>query len=83
MTETYQYKKQIVTVGAIQGNQADQTKWERKVAITGSQHVFSLRSRYPPRTFPTSEAAIRYGKEAAEYAIDNPPAIEIIPEDLL
>jgi hypothetical protein len=46
--------------------------WEPEVYIAGSRQLLSTFGKYPPKHFPTAEAAIEYGKKFAEHLVDHP-----------
>ena len=71
MTETYEYKGQRIEIRANQKTVKPET-WEIEIWITGTRHLLTVFDAYPPKLFPTSEAAVTYGKEAAQYIVDRP-----------
>jgi hypothetical protein len=71
VTEAYEYKGQHIEIRANQKTVKPET-WEMEIWITGTRHLLTAFDVYPPRLFPTSEAAVRYGKKAAQYIVDRP-----------
>jgi hypothetical protein len=77
MSEPYKYRGQTITVRAKQKRTESPIIWVPEIFITGALYILHAFDKYPPKHFPTSEAAIKYGKEAAEYLIDHPPGKKI------
>jgi hypothetical protein len=71
MIETYDYIGLRMEIRTHQKT-SDPETWDVEVWISGTRHLLSAFSGYPPKLFPTSEAAIEYGKKAAMDIVDRP-----------
>lgn len=71
MMETYEYAGQRIEIRAHQKTTEPET-WDVEVWISGTRHLLSIIGGHSSKQFPTAEAAIEYGKKAAEYILDHP-----------
>jgi hypothetical protein len=76
MSVEYRYGGKSVVVTPVP--KTDQPEvWDVAIRIDGRPHFLTAFGSHPPKFFPSPEAAVEYGKQAAEYVIDNPTSATI------